>query len=75
MHYTIAEIKDTHSGFWADLNKNGNTYTICAGCKDFEKTCSKSFSRIEDAEAVFNSMSHCIIHGLFSLEDRLAMLS
>lgn len=75
MYYTMASIKETHSGFTVDLNANGNKYTVYAMDEGLHIHRSKTFDELKDAEQAFTTLTHYIINGLHNTEGRFAVLA
>lgn len=74
MNYEIASLKDVHNEVEISVIKDGNKYAVMLG-KVWSSECHhNSFDNIEDAYAVFEKLSKAVVMGLYSWEDRVAIL-
>lgn len=77
MNYTIASVKEIHTGFEATVDNQHYVYIRQHDPEDEYTTlkhASKQYATREEAKEAFMEMSICILDGTYSFEDRAAML-
>ena len=73
MMYTVASIKQHHTGFGMSLDNQYYLYLWLVDSEDeykIIKSASKTYPSREDAKEAFLKVSICILDGTYSFEDR-----
>ena len=76
MNYTIATMKEVHTDFEIAYEKSGNLYNVLIIYRDDDERIMhyNQYENVDEACKVYLKLAEAILKGMYSLEDRIAIL-